>query len=171
MFAGRDDSGQQGIDDQGDLESREGSPWTWPVMGAVVAGWVSLFLLVQFTDWVPPRVVYGAFAFCAFGFCIWRCLMARSRLGGGRATAGSERFERRWKGMATIRIVTDKVQMTATLNESESAKTFYDALPIEGSTSRWGDEVYFDIGLSMPEENPQAGISHASSFIPPPARP
>lgn len=61
--------------------------------------------------------------------------------------------------MATIRIVTDKVQMTATLNESESAKTFYDALPIEGSANRWGDEVYFDIGLSMPEENPQAEVA------------
>ena len=70
--------------------------------------------------------------------------------------------------MATIRIVTDKVQMTATLNESESAKTFYDALPIEGSTSRWGDEVYFDIGLSMPEENPQAEVAPASIAYWPP---
>ncbi len=49
--------------------------------------------------------------------------------------------------------------MTATLNESESAKTFYDALPIEGSTSRWGDEVYFDIGLAILEEDPQAEVA------------
>ncbi|MCK4300745.1 MAG: hypothetical protein KAX80_14485 [Planctomycetes bacterium] len=60
--------------------------------------------------------------------------------------------------MAKIKIVTDKVEMLATFNESESARTFYDALPIEGSASRWGDEVYFDIGLSMPEENPQAEV-------------
>ena len=60
--------------------------------------------------------------------------------------------------MAKIKIVTDKVEMTATLNDSESAKKFYQALPIEGSASRWGDEVYFDIGLAMPEEDPQAKV-------------
>ena len=64
--------------------------------------------------------------------------------------------------MARIRIVTGKVEMTATLNESESAKTFYDALPIEGLANRWGDEIYFDIGLAMPEENPQAQVPSGS---------
>jgi len=58
--------------------------------------------------------------------------------------------------MTKIRIVTDKVEMTATLNESASAQKFYAALPIEGSANRWGEEIYFDIGLEMPEENPQA---------------
>ena len=61
--------------------------------------------------------------------------------------------------MAAIRIVTGKVEMTATLNESESAKTLYDALPIEGTANRWGDEIYFDIGLSMPEENRPAEVA------------
>ena len=70
--------------------------------------------------------------------------------------------------MGRIRIVTDKVTMTATLNESESAKTFYQALPIEGSANRWGEEIYFDIGLSMREENPQAKVpSGAIGYWPP----
>ncbi len=60
--------------------------------------------------------------------------------------------------MAKIKVVTDEVEMLATLNDSASARTLHDALPIEGSANRWGDEVYFDIGLSMPEEDPQAHV-------------
>lgn len=70
--------------------------------------------------------------------------------------------------MARIRIVTDKVEMTATLNESESARRLYQALPIEASANRWGDEVYFDIGLEMPEEDPQAEVpSGTIAYWPP----
>jgi hypothetical protein len=70
--------------------------------------------------------------------------------------------------MARIRIVTDKVTMTATLNESESAKKFHQALPIEGGANRWGQEIYFDIGLAMGEENPQAQVpSGAIGYWPP----
>ena len=72
--------------------------------------------------------------------------------------------------MAKIKIVTDKVEMLATLNESESAKTFYDALPLEGSANRWGDEVYLDISLAMPEEDPQAEAPPGTIAYWPPGR-
>ena len=33
----------------------------------------------------------------------------------------------------------------AELNDSETARAIYDALPIDGSGSRWGEEIYFSI--------------------------
>lgn len=41
----------------------------------------------------------------------------------------------------------------AELNETETAKRIYDALPIQSRANRWGDEVYFSIPVECPPEN------------------
>ena len=41
----------------------------------------------------------------------------------------------------------------AELNETETAKRIYKALPIRSKANRWGDEVYFSIPVECPPEN------------------
>ena len=62
--------------------------------------------------------------------------------------------------MAKIRITAQdaRVTMTATLNDSATAKKLFDSLPVKSSAQRWGDEVYFDVPLQLPAENPQASV-------------
>ncbi len=52
-----------------------------------------------------------------------------------------------------IRIVTEKVQMDAELNESKTAGMIYDKLPIEAKVNTWGDEIYFSIPVSAELED------------------
>jgi len=42
--------------------------------------------------------------------------------------------------------------MSAELNDSSSAQQIWDALPLEGSASTWGDEIYFATSVVMEEE-------------------
>ncbi len=46
-----------------------------------------------------------------------------------------------------IRITVGDSSYAAELNDSPTAKAIYDALPIKGSGSRWGEEIYFAIGV------------------------
>ena len=48
-----------------------------------------------------------------------------------------------------IRIRAGKVEAEATLNDTETAKTIADALPITGEANRWGDEIYFAISVKV----------------------
>ncbi len=50
-----------------------------------------------------------------------------------------------------IRIAAGKVNALAELNASPTAEKIWDALPIEASVSRWGDEVYFEIPVRLEE--------------------
>ena len=54
-----------------------------------------------------------------------------------------------------ILITTGQVELIAELNDSPSAKALANALPMQLSMSRWGDEYYGDCGLNV-EEEPQA---------------
>jgi hypothetical protein len=38
------------------------------------------------------------------------------------------------------------------LNDTKTASAIWEALPIEGRANRWGDEIYFSIGLTLPPE-------------------
>ncbi len=51
-----------------------------------------------------------------------------------------------------IRIHADSVEATAVLHDTRTADAIWDALPITGRANRWGDEIYFSIGVSLPEE-------------------
>ena len=50
--------------------------------------------------------------------------------------------------MTTIRIAVGDLDLIADLNDSDTAEAIVDALPIEGSASIWGDEIYFSIPVS-----------------------
>lgn len=51
-----------------------------------------------------------------------------------------------------IRITAGSVSAEARLNDSKTAGAIWDALPIEAKGQTWGDEIYFDIGLSAAPE-------------------
>ena len=54
-----------------------------------------------------------------------------------------------------IRITAGTIALDAELNDSKSAAAIAAALPIEAKAQTWGDEIYFDIGLTLPGESPQ----------------
>jgi len=49
--------------------------------------------------------------------------------------------------MRTIVIAVENLTLSASLNESETARQIYEALPLEGTANLWGDEIYFEIPL------------------------
>jgi hypothetical protein len=51
-----------------------------------------------------------------------------------------------------IRITAGSVSAEARLNGSKTAQAIWDALPIEAKGSTWGDEIYFDIGITAAPE-------------------
>ena len=54
-----------------------------------------------------------------------------------------------------IEITAGQVTVSAVLNDTDTASMIWDALPIEASASTWGDEIYFGIPVSAPEEDGQ----------------
>lgn len=44
--------------------------------------------------------------------------------------------------------------MEAQLNDSQTAKAIWDALPIQARANTWGDEIYFSIPVQAKAENP-----------------
>jgi len=55
--------------------------------------------------------------------------------------------------MATeIEIEAGGVTLSATLNNSSTAKALADAMPIEAAANLWGDEIYFSTAVSHPLE-------------------
>jgi hypothetical protein len=49
----------------------------------------------------------------------------------------------------SIRITAGDVSVAAELNDSPSAAAILEALPIEASGSRWGEEIYFSIPVKQ----------------------
>jgi hypothetical protein len=54
-----------------------------------------------------------------------------------------------------IRITAGDREVTAVLNDSNTADTVWETLPIESSGSTWGDEIYFRTPLQIEVENAQ----------------
>jgi hypothetical protein len=50
-----------------------------------------------------------------------------------------------------IRITAGKVSAEAALNSSPTAEAIWEALPIEASVNRWGEEIYFEIPVVLEE--------------------
>ena len=66
-----------------------------------------------------------------------------------------------------IRITAGDIEMTTEINDSETAKKIWAALPITSSAKRWGREVYFNIPVDMPAENAKPKVpSGAIAFWP-----
>jgi hypothetical protein len=69
-----------------------------------------------------------------------------------------------------IRISATPVTAEARLNDSSSAAAIWDALPLRASAETWGDEIYFDIGLALAAESPQAVVEAGDLAYWPPGR-
>lgn len=54
-----------------------------------------------------------------------------------------------------IRITAGAVSAEAELAGTTTGRAIWEALPIRGRASTWGDEIYFDIGLECPPEAPR----------------
>jgi hypothetical protein len=52
---------------------------------------------------------------------------------------------------ADIKIVLEQGELPARLDDSATAEAISEALPLEGTASRWGDEIYFTIPVQLPE--------------------
>lgn len=62
--------------------------------------------------------------------------------------------------MARIRITAGSVSVEADLADSPTAEKLLAALPITGSGSRWGDEIYFSIPVDAePESDARAEMA------------
>lgn len=67
-----------------------------------------------------------------------------------------------------IRVTLGEVAVTAVLNESNTTRRLWEALPIESQAQRWGDEVYFETPVVVGEEDPKAEVpSGAVAYWPP----
>ena len=54
-----------------------------------------------------------------------------------------------------ITIKAGKIEVVAELNETRTAQAIWDALPIKGHASTWGDEIYFSVPVRLGEEDAQ----------------
>ena len=68
-----------------------------------------------------------------------------------------------------IKIIAGNVQIEAELNDSPTAKSIIDALPIEVSAQRWGGEIYFSIPVEAVIEEDSRDLLDAGelAFWPP----
>lgn len=55
----------------------------------------------------------------------------------------------------SIRITAGQTTVEAALGDGPTARRIWEALPIEGRASTWGDEIYFEIPLQA-EQEPEA---------------
>ena len=58
-----------------------------------------------------------------------------------------------------IRITAGSVSADATLDDGKTADAIWTALPIEAKAQTWGDEIYFDIGLTIGAEKPRETVA------------
>lgn len=58
-------------------------------------------------------------------------------------------------GKRRVKITVGEIVLTAKLDESETARRIWEALPLEATGSRWGEEIYFDVPVEMGEEDPK----------------
>jgi len=69
----------------------------------------------------------------------------------------------------TINIIAENVQVEAELNDSPTAKSIINELPIEASAQRWGGEIYFSIAVETKLEEDSRDVLEAGelAFWPP----
>ena len=69
-----------------------------------------------------------------------------------------------------IRISAGGIVGEATLDDSRTAASIWAALPIEAKADTWGDEIYFDVALTLPAEAPKAVVELGDLGYWPPGR-
>ena len=57
-----------------------------------------------------------------------------------------------------ITITIEDIKTSAELNDSNTAKKIWEALPIEANVQTWGDEIYFSIPVKVGSENAKAVV-------------
>jgi len=72
--------------------------------------------------------------------------------------------------VSRIRISLGQIVVTATMNQSETARLVLAALPFESTAQRWGREVYFETPITAELENPQAEVAAGTVAYWPPGK-
>lgn len=57
-----------------------------------------------------------------------------------------------------IKIFANDIEAVADLEDTITAKTIYDSLPVDGAANRWGDEIYFIIPRRIDLEDDAAEV-------------
>jgi hypothetical protein len=55
--------------------------------------------------------------------------------------------------MKKIKISTGAITLEAEINDSKTAQEIWNALPIDGTVNRWGEEIYFDIPVEVDQDS------------------
>jgi hypothetical protein len=63
-----------------------------------------------------------------------------------------------------IKITADKVVVEAELNDSTTAKSIVDVLPLKAKARRWGGEIYFPIGVTAALEDTSREVLEAGEL-------
>jgi hypothetical protein len=58
-----------------------------------------------------------------------------------------------------IRITAGRVSAEAVLNDSNTAAAVWNALPLSVPGQRWGEEIYFDIPVTVTSESPRETVA------------
>jgi len=58
-----------------------------------------------------------------------------------------------------IRIIMDRVEVMAELEDTRTAQAIWDALPIRAEVGTWGKEIYFPVPVSLDLEGGQETVS------------
>ena len=66
--------------------------------------------------------------------------------------------------MRKIRIHAGGMSATATLSDNATADAIWLALPITGRANRWGDEIYFDIPVQIPQASEARDLMEAGEL-------
>jgi hypothetical protein len=85
--------------------------------------------------------------------------MPRSRT--SSRSCGVSGFSDRGAGEADIKVQfrIKEFNFLAELNNTLTARQLVQKLPIESTVSRWGDELYFEVGCEFPAENPTHDVN------------
>ena len=62
------------------------------------------------------------------------------------------------------------VELDAELNDSETARKIFAALPLESEFNTWGDEIYFEVPVSAGPEDPKETVSQGELGYWPPGK-
>ena len=69
-----------------------------------------------------------------------------------------------------IRITAGPVQLAAALNDTQTAQSVWDALPLAAAANTWGEEIYFGIPVNADLEQGREGVELGDLGYWPPGR-